>query len=126
MVFQQPANGPLEGKSIEAEVVEGRPPKIIDVQVDHGSTCRHCLADWLQTGSSAVYAFEIGRIERPRSWPPSRRQAIVVRELAAQLADEKRRRRDEVAALETALAAAHGELLELRRQLGVGQPRRAA
>jgi hypothetical protein len=57
------ADGPLEGKSIEAEVVEGRPPKIIDVQVDHGSTCRHCLADWLQTGSSAVYAFEIGRIE---------------------------------------------------------------
>jgi hypothetical protein len=57
-------DGPLEGESIEAEVVEGRPPKIIDVQVDHGSTCRHCLADWLQTGSSAVYAFEIGRIER--------------------------------------------------------------
>jgi hypothetical protein len=60
-------DGPLEGRSIEAEVVEGRPPKIIDVQFDHGSTCRHCLADWLQTGSSAVYAFEIGRIERPRS-----------------------------------------------------------
>ena len=57
------ADGPLEGKSIEAEVVEGRPPKIIDVHVDHGSRCRHCLADWLQTGSSAVYAFEIGRIE---------------------------------------------------------------
>lgn len=41
----------------------------------------------------------------------------VVRELAAQLADEKRRRRDEVAALEAALATAHGELLELRRRL---------
>jgi hypothetical protein len=123
-------DGPLEGESIEADVVEGRPPKIIDVHVDHGSTCRHCLADWRQTGSSAVYPFEIGRLESapaPRQGAPrSRRQAIVVRELAAQLADEKRGLRDEVAALETALAAAHGELLELRRQLAVGQPRRAA
>jgi hypothetical protein len=51
------ADGPLEGKSIEAEVVEGRPPKIIDVPVDHGNTCRYCLADWVQTGSSAVYTF---------------------------------------------------------------------
>jgi hypothetical protein len=38
----------------------------------------------------------------------------VARELAAQLADEKRRRREEVAALQAALAAAHGELLALR------------
>jgi hypothetical protein len=45
------------------------------------------------------------------------RSSNVVRELAAQLADEKRRRREEVAALETALAAAHGELLELRRRV---------
>jgi hypothetical protein len=51
------ADGPLEGKSVEAEVVEGRPPKIIDVPVDHGSTCRYCLADWVQTGASAVYTF---------------------------------------------------------------------
>jgi hypothetical protein len=39
----------------------------------------------------------------------------VIRELAAQLADEKRRRREELAALQHALAAAQGELLELRR-----------
>jgi hypothetical protein len=39
----------------------------------------------------------------------------VVRELAAHLADEKRWRREEVAALEAALAAAHGGLLQLRR-----------
>jgi hypothetical protein len=44
----------------------------------------------------------------------------VVRELAAQIADEQRRRREEVATLEAALAAAQGELLELRRQFGVG------
>jgi hypothetical protein len=51
------ADGPLEGKSIEAEVVEGRPPKTIDVPVDDGSTCRYCLADWVQGGRSAVYTF---------------------------------------------------------------------
>jgi hypothetical protein len=66
-----------------------------------------------------------GRIEQLRAQPrraaapepPPSTTSGVVRELAAQLADEKRRRRDEVAALEAALAAAHGELLELRRQL---------
>ena len=51
------SDGPLEGKSIEAEVVEGRPPKIIDVPADDGSLCRYCLADWVQAGSSAVYTF---------------------------------------------------------------------
>jgi hypothetical protein len=51
------ADGPLEGKSIEVDVVEGRPPKIIDVPVENGSTCRYCLADWVQVGSSAVYTF---------------------------------------------------------------------
>lgn len=51
------ADGPLGGKSMEAGVVEGRPPKIIDVPADDGSTCRYGLADWVQTGSSAVYTF---------------------------------------------------------------------
>jgi hypothetical protein len=51
------SDGPLEGKRIETEVVEGRPPKTIDVPADDGSTCRYCLAEWVQTGSSAVYAF---------------------------------------------------------------------
>jgi hypothetical protein len=41
---------------------------------------------------------------------------MVIRELAAQLANAKRRHRKEVAALEAALAAAHGELLALRRR----------
>jgi hypothetical protein len=50
-------DGPLEGRSIEAEVVEGRPPKTIDVPADDGSTCRYCLADWVQSGRSAVYTF---------------------------------------------------------------------
>jgi len=50
-------DGPLEGKSFEAAVVEGRPPKVIDMPVEQGGTCRYCLADWVQSGSSAVYTF---------------------------------------------------------------------
>jgi hypothetical protein len=50
-------DGPLEGTSIEAEVVEGRPPKTIDAPADDGSTCRYCLAGWVQSGRSAVYTF---------------------------------------------------------------------
>jgi hypothetical protein len=41
---------------------------------------------------------------------------MVIRELAAQPADAKHRHREEVAELEAALAAGHGELLQLRRR----------
>jgi hypothetical protein len=50
-------DGPLEGSSIETEVVEGRPPKTLDVPADDGSTCRYCLADWVQSGRFAAYTF---------------------------------------------------------------------
>jgi hypothetical protein len=50
-------DGPLQGRSIEAEVVEGRPPKTIDAPADDRSTCRYCLGDWVQSGPSAVYTF---------------------------------------------------------------------
>ena len=49
-------DGPLEGRSVEAELVEGRPPKTIDVPDDRG-TCRYCLGEWEQSGSSAAYTF---------------------------------------------------------------------
>jgi hypothetical protein len=49
--------GPLAGRRIDVDVVEGRPPKTIDVRADDGSTCRYCLADWIQTGPSAIYTF---------------------------------------------------------------------
>jgi Icc protein len=49
--------GPLAGRRFEAEIVEGRPPKTIDVEADDGSTCRYCLAEWAQAGPSAVYTF---------------------------------------------------------------------
>jgi hypothetical protein len=51
------SDGPLEGTSLEAEAVEGRPPKTIDVPADDGTTCRYCLAGWVQSGRSAVYTF---------------------------------------------------------------------
>jgi hypothetical protein len=49
--------GPLAGRRIDVDVVEGRPPKTIDVRADDGSTCRYCLAEWAQTGPSAIYTF---------------------------------------------------------------------
>ena len=49
--------GPLAGRRIEVAAVEGRPPKTIDAPADDGSTCRYCLADWTQTGPSAIYTF---------------------------------------------------------------------
>ena len=49
--------GPLAGRRIDVDVVEGRPPKTIDLRADDGSSCRYCLADWVQSGPSAIYAF---------------------------------------------------------------------
>jgi hypothetical protein len=45
-----------------------------------------------------------------------------VRTLTAQLADLKRRHREETAALRQALEQAHGENLALRRRLAAGTP----
>jgi hypothetical protein len=46
----------------------------------------------------------------------------VTRTLTAQLAELKRRHRDEISTLRQALEAAHGENLELRRRLSHGTP----
>ena len=50
-------DGPLRGTRVEARVVEGRPPSTVDVPADDGSTCRYCLAEWVQSGPSAAYTF---------------------------------------------------------------------
>lgn len=44
--------------------------------------------------------------------------STLVRRLSQQIAELRRKHREEVAELQTALGAAHGELLSLRRQLG--------
>jgi hypothetical protein len=50
-------DGPLRGKRVEAQIVEGRPSSTIDVPSDDGSTCRYCLAELTQSGRSAIYTF---------------------------------------------------------------------
>lgn len=50
-------DGPLRGTSIEAQVVQGRPPPTVDVRGDERGTYRYCLAEWTQAGPSAVYTF---------------------------------------------------------------------
>lgn len=49
--------GPLARRRIDVDVVEGRPPKTLDVRTDDGSSCRYCLAGWVQSGPSAIYTF---------------------------------------------------------------------
>lgn len=50
------ADGPLSGATREVTVVEGRPPKTIDIDVGERSL-RYCLAHWEQSGQSAIYGF---------------------------------------------------------------------
>jgi hypothetical protein len=50
-------DGPLAGRSIEAEVLEGRPPMTLDAPAEDGSMCRYCLEGLMQSGRSAVYSF---------------------------------------------------------------------
>jgi hypothetical protein len=50
-------DGPLAGQQVEADVVEGRPPKTIDLPASDGTTCRYCLSNWVQAGPSARYGF---------------------------------------------------------------------
>ena len=50
-------DGPLRGKTISVDVIEGRPPKTIDVTGEDQATYRYCLSDWVQTGPTAAYSF---------------------------------------------------------------------
>jgi hypothetical protein len=54
----------------------------------------------------------------PAPAPDTDQPCSVIRTLTAQLADLKRRHRDEISTLRQALEAAHGDNLELRRRLG--------
>jgi hypothetical protein len=53
-------DGPMRGTRIEVQVVQGRPPSTIDALAEDGTTCRYCLAEWAQSGPSAVYTFLYG------------------------------------------------------------------
>jgi hypothetical protein len=45
------------GSSRDVEVLEGRPPKTLDLTADDGSTCRYVLVTLMQAGDSARYTF---------------------------------------------------------------------
>jgi hypothetical protein len=50
-------DGPCAGTTTSVAVVEGRPPKTIDVDRPGDVSARYCLAEWNQSGHSAVYSF---------------------------------------------------------------------
>ncbi|MDP9444748.1 MAG: DUF6262 family protein [Actinomycetota bacterium] len=56
-------------------------------------------------------------MSKPAVTPDASSSTAAIRALSTQLKDQRRRHREEVAALQSALAAAHGENLELRRRL---------
>jgi hypothetical protein len=50
-------DGPLQGKPVEVESVEGRPPTTIDLQDKEDRTLRYCLSELTQQGMTASYSF---------------------------------------------------------------------
>jgi hypothetical protein len=56
-ITAQLRDGPLKGRTLDAQPVEGRPPKTIDAEAADGGICRYCLAEWEQAGQSAAYTF---------------------------------------------------------------------
>lgn len=50
-------DGPLQGKAVEVEPVEGRPPMTIDLQDAEDGTLRYCLSELNQDGITAAYTF---------------------------------------------------------------------
>jgi hypothetical protein len=50
-------DGPLRGKPVEVEPVEGRPPMTIDLRDKGDGTLRYCLSELNQSGATATYAF---------------------------------------------------------------------
>jgi len=83
-----------------------------------------CSPDFLYNSPTLRPRIEHLRAQQ-QATPPSPRPAIngpatsnVVRALSAQLAALKKRHHDEITVSNAALAAAHGEILDLRRQLG--------
>lgn len=50
-------DGPLQGKPVEIDPVEGRPPATIDLHDDDDGTLRYCLSELSQGGMTAAYTF---------------------------------------------------------------------
>jgi len=51
-------DGPLQGRLVEVEPVEGRAPATIDIHDDDDDgTVRYCLSELTQKGMTAAYSF---------------------------------------------------------------------
>jgi hypothetical protein len=50
-------DGPLQGRPVEVQPVEGRPPTTIDLQDEDDGTVRYCLSELNQEGMTAAYTF---------------------------------------------------------------------
>jgi hypothetical protein len=50
-------DGPLQGRPVEVQPVEGRPPTTIDLQDEDDGTLRYCLSELNQEGMTAAYTF---------------------------------------------------------------------
>lgn len=50
-------DGPLKGKPVQIDPVEGRPPSTVDIPGTNDDTHRYCLAELDQKGMTAVYTF---------------------------------------------------------------------
>jgi hypothetical protein len=49
-------DGPLKGRVVEVEPLEGRPPPTLDLQ-NQEDTVRYCLSELDQKGLTAAYSF---------------------------------------------------------------------
>jgi hypothetical protein len=88
-----------------------------------------CSPDFLYSSPTLRPRIEHLRAQQQATPPRHRSVAMdgpatgnVVRALSAQLTALKKQHHDELAVLNAALSAAHGELLHLRRQLGPSAP----
>jgi len=85
-----------------------------------------CSPDFLYNSPTLRPRIEHLRAQQQASPPPRPRSVIadgpatsnVVRALSARLATLKKQHHEEITALNAALSTAHGELLQLRRELG--------
>ena len=51
------AEGPLAGRRVAVDPVEGRPPKTLDLSGPDGAVYRYGLVEWTQEGHEAQYEF---------------------------------------------------------------------
>lgn len=106
--------------ALRALVKRGDPITFRGVAAEAG-----CSPDFLYSSPTLRPRIEHLRAQQQATPPPRRRSVAVdgaatsnvVRALSAQLAALKKQHHDEITDLNAALSAAHGELLQLRREL---------